>query len=128
MINIIIFFVKITDLLGNILKEEKLISEEGSIDELLEAISNLICDDYKVTVLALSIPGVCKDGVLEFVILKRYEIVSCCAVERAFHLDIIMDNDVNVQYRVWNSLSKCQQFSVNVSASRLNMLDVAWIE
>ena len=90
------FLVKITDLLGNILKEEKLISEEGSIDELLEAISNLICDDYKVTVLALSIPGVCKDGkvgICDFESLRNCELLKL--LKEHFNLDIIMDNDVN---------------------------------
>lgn len=103
------FLVKITDLLGNILKEEKLISEEGSIDELLEAISNLICDDYKVTVLALSIPGVCKDGkvgICDFEALRNCELLKL--LKEHFNLDIIMDNDVNAaSIGFWNSLSKC---------------------
>ena len=91
------FIVKSCDLLGNILFEKEFVSKAGTVNELLEVLKDLIAQDKKITVLALSIPGVCKDGKISICDFEEFENCELAKIIlEHFELEIVIENDVNV--------------------------------
>lgn len=91
------FITKSSDLLGQVLEEKRYISKQGTLTELFDVIAELINKDAKITVLALSIPGVCangKIGICDFDQLSNISLVEI--LEERFSIKVIIENDVNV--------------------------------
>lgn len=91
------FMIKVSDLLGNLLQKGHVVSHFGTIDEVMEVIDSLLKSDDKVAVLALSIPGVCKDGIIgicDFDELSNLALAKL--IKERFGLEVVLENDVNV--------------------------------
>lgn len=91
------FILKSCDLLGHVSYKKGVVSKIGDIDELSAAVNDLITNDEKVAVLALSVPGVCKDGkvgICDFEALAGCELTKILVAQ--FKVDVVIENDVNV--------------------------------
>lgn len=111
------FNIKKADLLGCNIGEKNIVSKMGKTEELLSEIALLIEDDNKISVIALSIPGVCNDGkidICDFESLEGVDLKDLLQME--FGLSVVMENDVNVasiglskQYPAVNNLALMYQ-------------------
>ena len=85
------------NLLNQLIYEDYMIYDQGTIDKLIEVIIALINRDDKITVLCLSIPGICEDGYLsvcDFNDLQGLDIKE--KLKSFLDIDVIVENDVNV--------------------------------
>ena len=89
--------IKSLDLLSNIVYEKELISSRGSIQELDLTIKQLLENDNNVSILSISIPGVCQDGHVDICDYEEFEDFALGKyIYSKFHLEVIIENDVNV--------------------------------
>lgn len=89
--------IKSLDLLSNIVYEKELISSRGTIQELDLTIKQLLENDNNVSILSISIPGVCQDGHVDICDYEEFEDFALGKyIYSKFHLEAIIENDVNV--------------------------------
>lgn len=89
--------IKSLDLLSNIVYEKELISSRGTIQELDLTIKQLLENDNNVSILSISIPGVCQDGHVDICDYEEFEDFALGKyIYSKFHLEVIIENDVNV--------------------------------
>jgi len=92
-----VFFVKICNLLGDVLFESKRESHEGCFEEIVDIVKDMLDYDALISTLTLSIPGVCRNGEIDICDFEK--LVHCHFVgdlKKRFLLDIHIENDVNV--------------------------------
>lgn len=91
------FISQSVDLLNQLVIEEKSIFDEGTIDKLIEIIISLLNKDDKITVLCLSVPGICEDGYLSVCDFHDLQGLDLKERLKSFtDIDVIIENDVNV--------------------------------
>lgn len=91
------FIINIIDLLGSVLETKKINKKTGTVNDLLEMIKSFIEKDYKIAILALSVPGVCQDGKVDICDFDELVNVDLSGLIREqFNLGVIIENDVNV--------------------------------
>lgn len=89
--------IKSLDLLSNIVYEKELISSRGTIQELDLTIKQLLENDNNVSILSISIPGVCQDGHVDICDYEEFEDFALGKyIYSKYHLEVIIENDVNV--------------------------------
>lgn len=77
--------------------EKEIVSETGSYQELVGLIQDLLTTDSFISILCLSIPGICENGYIsdcDFDQLRHIELKKC--LTNLFHKKVIIENDVNV--------------------------------
>ena len=85
------------NLFGQIVVEKDMISHTGSYQELVNLIQHLLINDSSISILCLSIPGICENGYIsdcDFDKLQHIELKKC--LTHLFHKKVIIENDVNV--------------------------------
>lgn len=91
------FIVNIIDLLGNVLEVKKISKKTGTVNDLLKVIKSFVEKDYKITVLVLSIPGVCHNGKVDICDFDKLANVDLSnLIREQFDFEVIIENDVNV--------------------------------
>lgn len=91
------FISQSVDLLNQLIYEDYMICQNGTIEELIEAITSLISNDSQITVLCLSVPGICEDGYLNVCDFHSLQGIDLKDKLKMFEdKDIIIENDVNV--------------------------------
>ncbi len=85
------------DLLGNILDEDILQTQRGSCDEIISMIKKFLNYDLNISIICLSVPGVCQNGyidICDFDCLIGLNLKG--VLYKEFQLEVIIENDVNV--------------------------------
>lgn len=85
------------DLMGSVLSEHKITSEIGNLDELNQLIAQMIKNDSKMSLLVISIPGVCRHGKIDICDFKEFN--NCHLEEvifKRYKVPSIIENDVNI--------------------------------
>lgn len=86
-----------SDLLDQTISEDKVISHKGSLEELKTIVKKLYEEDPLLTVLCLSIPGICDEGYVSICDFKELEGVHLKEqLPIKENLEMIIENDVNV--------------------------------
>lgn len=91
------FISQSVDLFNQLIYEQCFQFLQGTIDELVQVIKELLKNDTKITTLCLSVPGICKDGYLsvcDFYDLQGIDLKECLKLKE--DIDIVIENDVNV--------------------------------
>lgn len=91
------FSVESCNLLGEILDSRLIVSKTGTVNDLLEILNDFLKNDYKITILALSVPGVCNDGkisICDFDELNNTNLKEI--LKEKLGLKVVIENDVNI--------------------------------
>lgn len=89
--------IKSCNLFGKTVFKQKITSKTGELNEILKALDCLCENDLKIGCLSISIPGVCKNGVInicDFDALVNKDIGGL--LKERYQMPIIIENDVNV--------------------------------
>lgn len=89
--------VRRVDLLNHFIDEDNLLTQAGNSDEILSMIKKMLNKDSCVSIICLSIPGICQNGyidVCDFDCLIELNLKDILYKE--FQLEIVIENDVNV--------------------------------
>lgn len=90
------FIVKQADLLGGILAQETVISKTGTVEDLVNVISTVLAQNNKISVITLSVPGICKEGFIDICDFDNFSKLNLgCLLMEKFKLDVVIENDVN---------------------------------
>ena len=85
------------NLFGQIVVEKDMISHTGSYQELVNLIQHLLINDSSISILCLSIPGICENGYIsdcDFEKLRHIDLKE--QFTQRYHKKIMIENDVNV--------------------------------
>lgn len=85
------------NLFNQIIVDKQIISKQGTYQELVELIQELITNDTSISTICLSIPGICENGFIsdcDFEELRNMELKKL--LSDLLHKEIIIENDVNV--------------------------------
>lgn len=90
------FIGRTIDLIGTNLYEKKFVSEIGNLEELNDIVDQMMAKDRGISLLVLSIPGICQEGKID---ICDFEQLNGCHLGRAlkqrYGLDYVIENDVN---------------------------------
>ena len=87
----------ILDLLGNVLNKDELIVKQITKEEILNFITNNAKTDSKISLIVISIPGICHDGMIsvcDYPCLENTDLELL--INQQLDIKVIIENDVNV--------------------------------
>lgn len=91
------FISQSVDLLNQMIYENSIVSQKGTVRELLDIILQLIKNDTNIEVLCLSIPGICEDGCLNVCDFHELQGIDLkMQIKKLKNIELIIENDVNV--------------------------------
>ena len=67
------FRLRTVDLLNQVIYEKEEKTQIGSVEELLELIQDMIVIDSFISIICMSIPGICRDGIIDVCDFKSFE-------------------------------------------------------
>jgi hypothetical protein len=91
------FVLQKVDLFNQVLKRTRIQSKTGSIKELLKSMDALLQGDKQITIICLSIPGICQNGFIDICDFEDFVEVDLKQIlQERYSIDIVIENDVNV--------------------------------
>lgn len=91
------FIIKSCDLLGTVIDSRTVKNKTGMIKDLIGILKDFLDNDDKITVLTISIPGVCKDGKIDICDFDEFNDINLKdIIKEKFNLEIVIENDVNI--------------------------------
>lgn len=90
-----VFDISICNLKDEVIQKDTMRSTKGSVEELFAMLDE--CITSKVKMLCISIPGICKDGIIRECDFKRFENIDLgTQLKKKYKLPYVIENDVNV--------------------------------
>lgn len=91
------FRLRTVDLLNQVIYEKEERTQTGSVKELIELINDIIEIDSMISIICISIPGICHDGVIDVCDFKCFENLNLKQMlTKQFHKNVVLENDVNI--------------------------------
>lgn len=104
-----IFFQRV-DMMHHILEQEEFNKQDITVHDVLGCLDLMIKKDYLITLVVMSIPGICESGKIEVCdcqYLENKDLGSL--IEENYHIDHVIENDVNTASIALSCLYPCYE-------------------
>lgn len=107
------FICQNVNLFNQVISSQTVSSMYGQVDELILLMKKFLSADSSITMICLSIPGVCHDGYIDVCDFELFENVNLLEMIRDFYKNqIILENDVNIaSIGFYHQYPKCQHLA-----------------